>query len=260
MYSLSCYYQKLNEYAPIYLSDKMVEQGAYDNSGILVKTSDNITGVLFTLDLTESAVKRAKALGLNTIVTHHPVIYKPIASLSVDGNNAAVTLAIKNGMNIISMHLNLDICENGIDVSLCEGLGGKEYKIINYVTENHGYGREFKCAKTLGDFIKNAKSVFGSKKIIAYGNKNAKISLAASFCGAGATEALDYIRGGGKAEVIVTSDLSHHEIKEILDNGKNLVILPHYVAEEYGFNKFYAWAKKEVGELSTQYLADKRFK
>lgn len=261
MYKLSFIFDKLNEYAPIELSEKMIAQGAYDNSGVLIKTAEQVTGVLFTLDLSETAVKRAKKLGINTIVTHHPAIYKPLHCLSAtDTTSSAVMLAAAQNMNVISMHLNLDIATSGIDACLAIGLGATDYKIIGYVDETHGYGREFSTRGTLMNFVKKAKATFGSKKIIYYGNKNAEIRSVASFCGAGASEALEYVLGGGKADVIVTSDIPHHAIRGIIDNGKCLVVLPHYVAEEYGFYKFYEWAKGEFGNLPTAYIADKRFK
>lgn len=253
--------EKLEKFAPLSLSKKMIEKGAYDNSGLLVNSSNEVTGALFTLDLTESAVKKAKVLGVNTIVTHHPAIYAPLSTVSAfDTVSSAVHLAIGYGINVISMHLNLDICEGGIDACLCQALGGTEYKIINYITEKEGYGREFKLGVTFGEFAKTVKQTFGSKRVLTYGNKNAKLNCGASFCGAGGHDAIAYVKSKGKANVIITSDLAHHEIKEILDNGKALVILPHYTAEEYGFNKFYGWVKANVGNLPTYYMADKRFK
>ena len=253
--------EKLNSFAPLELSEKMVEQGGYDNSGLLVHLSENVSGVLFTLDLSDVAVKKAKALGVNTIVTHHPAIYNPVLELSsFDKKSSALTNAIKSGLNVISMHLNLDICEQGIDASLCYALGGREYKIINYIDQTHGYGREFKLNVTLNKFVSDIKKRFATKKVLCYGNKNAQINSVASFCGAGGHDAVKYVQNGGIADVIVTSDIPHHEIKEIIENEKSLIILPHYVAEEYGFNKFYERAKKEFGNLPTHYFADKRFK
>lgn len=252
---------KLQAFAPLELSKMMIEKGAYDNSGLLVSSAENVNGALFTLDLSVLAVKKAKALGVNTIVTHHPAIYAPLSTVSAfDTLSSAVHNAIGYGMNVVSMHLNLDVCENGIDASLCQALGGKEYKIVDYLTDNAGYGREFKLNLSFGEFVRNIKETFKTKKVLAYGSKNAKINYGASFCGAGGSDAVSYVKNGGKAEVIITSDIKHHEIKEIIDNGKTLVILPHYVAEEYGFNKFYEWVKGQIGNLPIHYFADKRFK
>ena len=58
---LSEIYAVANEIAPKRWSDEYCKTyGAYDNSGILVDTGDEINGVLFTLDLTSAAIAKAK--------------------------------------------------------------------------------------------------------------------------------------------------------------------------------------------------------
>ena len=104
-------YELLGKYAPFELSDRMCkEEGCYDNSGMIVGTDDDVKGVLFSLDLTELAVERAREQGCNVIVTHHPAIYHPIKSVG-----GALKLAVAYGIGVISCHLNLDCAEHGID-------------------------------------------------------------------------------------------------------------------------------------------------
>ena len=126
MYSLNSFFTLLDKIAPLSYSEMQVENGAYDNSGILVKTHDFVNSALFSLDLSAEAVKKAKRLKCDTVVTHHPAIYRPIKTLSVEGETAPVAEALLNGLNIISMHLNLDVADGGIDCCLCKGLGGEE--------------------------------------------------------------------------------------------------------------------------------------
>jgi putative NIF3 family GTP cyclohydrolase 1 type 2 len=66
--------------------------------------------------------------------------------------------------------------------------------------------------------------------------------------------------GKGDCDLIVTSDLAHHEITAIVESGYNLVILTHYSAEQYGFKKFYEMVNKRLsGKVKTHYFADTRF-
>ena len=52
-------------------------QESYDNSGLLTgEPSQEITGVLVTLDCTEAVVEEAITLGINMIIAHHPIIFK----------------------------------------------------------------------------------------------------------------------------------------------------------------------------------------
>ena len=258
MYKISEILNVLEDFAPLSLSQKMIEKGSYDNSGLLVKTSDKAEKILFSLDLSDQAVSRAIELGCDTIITHHPAIYEPLKSLSITSENASLVLAIKNQINVISMHLNLDIADFGIDQLLCDGLGGKNVKILSLVDEKHGYGRCAEVKETsLDAFVQNVKQNFMSDKIIAYGNNAVK--NIASFCGGGAScaiECLDKIC----ADTYISSDFSHHHLKALIEGGKNVVIIPHYVSEQYGFNNFYALLTKKLeGKAQTFYFLDKRF-
>lgn len=262
MFDINKLYEKIDEYAPFAISEEMIRRGEYDNSGIIIKTHDEINSVLFSLDLSERAVAEAKKLSCDTIVTHHPAIYYPVKSLSVDDKTTAALLkAAKYGMNVISAHLNLDAAKNGIDYYLSLGLGGKNCRIIDEISVNEGYGREFTADVSLNEMKKRIKDVFGTDKAITYGKRGAYVKNCASFCGGGAGHALDYVKKGmTDADLIVTSDMPHHIVKELTEYGKSIIILPHYVAEEYGFKKFYEKISDEiVGEVKSYYFSDKRF-
>ncbi|MBE5756171.1 MAG: Nif3-like dinuclear metal center hexameric protein [Clostridiales bacterium] len=248
---LDCVIEKI---APLSLSKAFIEKGGYDNSGLLIKTHEDINGILFTLDLNEESIKKAVKEGCDTIITHHPAIYTPLKSLTEE--NKAVLLAVKKNLNVYSLHLNLDIADDGIDQSLAKGLGAKSTKILEYVTETNGYGREFEIEKTtLEKYVKMVKEEFGSNKIIFYGKKTKEIKKVASFCGAGGSNVLDYL---GDADLVVSSDLPHHAILKMVEEKRAVMIIPHYVAEFYGFKKFYEKIKEL--KIKTTLFEDKRYK
>ncbi len=264
MYSLNRFISVLEGFAPLELSVKQIEKGAYDNSGVIVKLHDEIKSVLFSLDLSEAAVEFAKKINADTVVTHHPAIYYPIKRLSVDDRTTSPLIkAIENGVNVVSMHLNLDVANGGIDYELCRGLGGVNEKILFYVDDTFGYGREFRL--TNGNDLKSFKEriikEFGTDKIWVYGEKDGDIGKVASFCGAGASYALDAVKNKlTDAHTLITSDMPHHVIKELVEYGKTVILIPHYTAEGYGFKKFYENVKNTTdGELSVSYFDDKRF-
>ena len=262
MFDIKELYSTVDAYAPFALSEKLIEKGDYDNSGLLIKTHDVVKGVLFSLDLSEESVKKAKRLNLDTIITHHPAIYHPVKSLSEDDKtSSAVLLAATKGLNVISAHLNLDVAAKGIDACLAQGLGAKSFKIIDDLDGENGYGREFNLNLTLAEIKKTVKSVFKTNKAIAYGKESRRLKKCACFCGGGAGYALGYVKSGKTdADLIVTSDMPHHVIKELTEYGKSIIILPHYVAEEYGFHKFYENISANLNEkIKTYYFYDKRF-
>lgn len=243
---------------PLAISQAFEDKGHYDNSGGIIIQTNEVSGILFSLDLSETAVDNAISLGLNTIITHHPAIYNPITSLSVESvQGNALIKAIRGGLNVYSMHLNLDGANNGIDASLAKGLGAKNPLTIDKVYGENGYGKEFEIDRTnFGEYIKFVKKTFDTERVVFYGNS--PVRKIASFCGGGSGDALSY---NGNADTIVTSDMPHHVITELVSNGKNVILLTHYASEIYGFKIFYEEIKKQLkGKVSCHFFDDVRYK
>jgi dinuclear metal center YbgI/SA1388 family protein len=259
MYKIEEFVALLEEFAPLSISYKAIEKGDYDNSGLLIKSSENVSKILFSLDLTTAAVNEAKTMGADTTVTHHPAIYTPIKKMAIDGENAALIAAVELGLNVVSMHLNLDMSKNGIDQSLAEALGAKECKILDDLDGEYGYGREFICEKDLEEIKMDAQKNLQTDKIILYGN--GKVKKVASFCGGGSSHAIAMVNSGKTdADLIVSSDIPHHVLEGLISQKRAVMIIPHYVAEQYGFNKFFKWAKERIsGVAQAEYFIDKRF-
>ncbi len=68
----------LEKICPLKLSYDCIEQGGYDNSGLLVKTHTQVKKILFSLDFSDKTLEKALETGADTVITHHPAIYTPI--------------------------------------------------------------------------------------------------------------------------------------------------------------------------------------
>lgn len=104
----------------------------YDNVGLLVGDgSASCTGVLTTLDVTYEVINEAVTLGFNTIVAHHPLIFKGLKKLT-NGNyvERAIIQAIKNDVNIIALHTNLDNVSHGVNKYFADALGLVNQRIL----------------------------------------------------------------------------------------------------------------------------------
>jgi dinuclear metal center YbgI/SA1388 family protein len=97
----------------------------WDNVGLQIGDSNlEINRVLLTVDITEEVIEESIKNRCNLIVSHHPLIFKPLKDLSK--NSPTVRLAIKaiqNNIAIYTMHTNLDKAENGVNRALGEKLG-----------------------------------------------------------------------------------------------------------------------------------------
>ncbi|MBO7213952.1 MAG: Nif3-like dinuclear metal center hexameric protein [Clostridia bacterium] len=238
----------LEEYAPLDLSDKLVEIiGGYDNCGVIAEIKGEITGIVFSLDLTDSSVDKAIETGANLIVTHHPAIFVPLKTL--DYESSPLLRCLNAGIGVISMHLNLDCAETGIDYCLAKGLGANDMKIINQVGKNVGYGRIFDTDQTLGEIKERYIENFGTEKVMIFGDADRKIEKVASLCGAGFDDGtLEQVKD---VDLYVSADIKHHVILSALKRGKCVMQVTHYSSEMYGFKQFYKWANKKLREIST---------
>ncbi|PKV75387.1 Nif3-like dinuclear metal center hexameric protein [Pontibacter ramchanderi] len=116
----------LEQYAPI------PYQESYDNSGLQTgHASDEVKGVLLTLDCTEAVVEEAIAIGCNLIVAHHPVIFKGLKSLTGRSYvERTIIKAIQNNIAIYACHTNLDSVHNGVNAKIAEKLKLQHTRIL----------------------------------------------------------------------------------------------------------------------------------
>lgn len=119
--------QELEELAP------RSSQENYDNSGLLLGSKDQeVSSVLVCLDCTEEVVEEAIKLGSNLIISHHPLIFKGIKSLT--GSNAVertILACIKNNIALYAIHTNLDNYRFGVNFEIGNRLGLKNLKILS---------------------------------------------------------------------------------------------------------------------------------
>lgn len=252
--------------APKRLSDEYCKTyGAYDNSGILVDTGKDVQKILFTLDLTNAAVDKAIETGADLIITHHPMIYGKISDVRVDGVlGGKLVRCIQKGISVISMHLNLDVAQGGIDESLMQVVlraAGETAGAGTSVSYEHpltdgGYGRAYNIPKIrLSELAENMKKEFSSARIWVYGDGNKELARVASCCGAGGDEAGVAFALRENADVLISADFRHHVLAMAQDTGLSVIVMTHYASENYGFEKYYEKIRRQVN-IPCEYHTD----
>nr|MBQ8890851.1 Nif3-like dinuclear metal center hexameric protein [Clostridia bacterium] len=101
---------------------------AWDNDGLMCASDDTreVKRALVTLDVTEEMVDYAIAGGIDLILSHHPLIFKPLKNLTEDDHIARkVIKLIKHDIAVISFHTRADKVEGGVNDTLCEIIGIK---------------------------------------------------------------------------------------------------------------------------------------
>jgi dinuclear metal center YbgI/SA1388 family protein len=108
-------------------------QEDYDNSGLQVGDPEaEVASVLICLDCTEEVVEEAKVHGAGLIISHHPVIFKGLKSIT--GRTyveRTIVKAIKYGIAIYSIHTNLDNVLSGVNGEIAQRLGLKPIGVLD---------------------------------------------------------------------------------------------------------------------------------
>ena len=122
----------------------------YDNVGLQVGHPDReVGGVLVALDLTPVVIDEAVARGAELIVTHHPLLFRPLKRLTADDPTGAIALRLAEaGLAYHAIHTNLDATRDGVSFALAERLGltdcrflepseGALVKLVTFVPVTH---------------------------------------------------------------------------------------------------------------------------
>lgn len=97
----------------------------FDHIGLQVGNPlASVERVAVSLDSSLAAVRFAIEQGCQALVSHHPVIWDPLASVRVDDvRQRAVVEMIRGGLSFIAAHTNWDCAVGGINDALADRIG-----------------------------------------------------------------------------------------------------------------------------------------
>lgn len=228
-----CEFEKL---APINLAL------SFDNVGLLVgNVEDEISGIYVSLDVNDEIIEKAKELNVNTIISHHPIIFNPLKKvISSDINGSKISNCLKNGINVISYHTNLDAVNNGINEELVKIMDFKYKNMIileeNKVNNHCGIGRVLTLEQELNinDIVNQIKSKLNIEAVrfIDSGNYN-KYKKICIINGSGNSMVKDcYDRD---IDLVITGDISYHVAFDAISKGISVLDIGHFNSENMAY-------------------------
>lgn len=112
-------------------------QESYDNSRLLCgDPQQEVKGTLLSLDCTEAVVDEAIAKGCNVIVSHHPILFKGVQSLTGKTYVERVLIkAIQHGVALVAVHTNLDNQPAGVNGAIAKRLGLMDCTVLRPMTK-----------------------------------------------------------------------------------------------------------------------------
>ncbi|XXH01961.1 hypothetical protein Hte_008324 [Hypoxylon texense] len=235
---------------------------AWDNTGLLLgqaplypSVPQNESGgtVLLTNDLTSAVVDEALQEGARMIICYHPVIFRPLKSLTTKDPMQTQLLRLAAArVSVYCPHTAMDAASGGLNDWLCDILLGGEHQletkrtvaqpIARPLPEGHqgaGYGRAVELSRpvTLQTLLRRLSAGLGDQRYMMVAVPPASRGLAppwqeasigkfAVCAGAGADVLKDT-----DAQVLVTGEMAHHYALRHTQMGQVVVAVFHSNSE-----------------------------
>lgn len=183
--------------------------------------------VLVALDPFEHVCKEAADWGADLLVTHHPLIFHPVPTLTDDAcvPRCLMTL-VKHDISHVCAHTNLDCASGGVNDVLAGILGLQNVETIE------AFGGVLRMGdvsdQTLEDFLSDVQCNLGCEglRYVDGGKPVKKVAVG----GGGCADALyDAVNAG--CDTFVTSDVKYNQFWDARDLGLNLIDAGHFHTE-----------------------------
>ena len=213
--------------APIEAFAPIVLQESWDNCGFSVGNPlGNVTKALVALDCTEEVLDEAIEEGCDIIITHHPMIFKGVKSITPDNIvGRIITKALKNDIAIYAAHTNMDKASEGVSALMANRLSLKDVEPLT--DELLGLVGNLSNPMKAEDFIKFVKERFDLERLRVSQPISEEISRVA-VCGGSGHSFIGNAMGKG-AQVYITGDITYHQF--YCENGFMIMDIGHYCSE-----------------------------
>ena len=240
----------LERFAPLPL------QESWDNAGLQVGlTETEVSGALLCLDVTEKIVDEAMRKGCNLIVSHHPLLFRGLKTISdLTDVQRTVMKAICNGLCVISMHTNMDNAKGGVNFRIARklGLAHVEFlapKTVDGVESGSGIVGTLQEPMASDDFVLTVKKAFGVECAMCNELLRRPIKRVALCGGAGDFLLDEAVKN--QADAFITGEMHYHQYFGY-EQQIQICVIGHYQSEQYTAEIFEEIIRETCPEVRTE--------
>ena len=217
----------------------------WDNVGLLVGDSAaSVSRVLTCLTLTSDVAAEAARRGAQLVVTHHPVLFRPVQRITSETAEGRVLLAlIQAGIAVYSAHTAYDSARDGINQQLADRFELRNIAPLRPCSppaadeapersaERLGSGRYGVLPRpvTLSELLRTVQARLGIEHVQYVGEESATVDRLGIACGSAAEYLHDAHRLGCQA--LLTGEARFHACLEARELGIGLILAGHYATE-----------------------------
>ena len=208
----------------------------WDNVGLLCGSKkQTVTKVLVALDPFEGVCEEAAAWGADLMVTHHPLIFQALKSITDETSiGRSIQLLCRNSISAVNAHTNLDCAPGGVNDRLAATLGLSQIEVIDPMgVDEHGaqWGLLRKGIvekQPLSEFLSVVKHALGCEglRYVDGGKSVRKVAVGGGAC---ASELMDAYGAG--CDTFVTSDVKYNQFWDAKDLGMTIIDAGHFHTE-----------------------------
>ncbi|HYO23699.1 MAG TPA: Nif3-like dinuclear metal center hexameric protein [Lacipirellulaceae bacterium] len=221
----------LEQLAPLALAEE------WDNVGLLVGDVDwPADRVMTCLTVTPETVAEAITSQAQLIVSHHPLPFRPIKSVTSATTPGRLLLQlIRSSIAVYSPHTAFDSASAGINQHLAIGLGLHEISPLapSAGDAEVGVGRYGLAGEplTLGELAQRTKEFLGADAVRIVGESDQAVDRVAIACGSGGSLLEAAIAAG--CDALVTGELTFHACLEAEARDVSIVLAGHFASERF---------------------------
>ena len=203
----------------------------WDNDGrMMIPDGDKtVCRVLCCLDCDAGAIDRAIRFGADVIVSHHPLIFKPLYALDAnDPLGAKIFTLIRSGIAVLSFHTRFDCGVHGVNELLADMLELTD--VAEWTLDALPLGRIGKLPQELSgaELAELVKDRLGGAPLRIVCSEK-RVRTVALVGGSGGSYCRNALAAG--ADAYITGEASHHQLLDAAEAGLCLITAGHDYTE-----------------------------
>ena len=204
---------------------------SWDNDGLMLcpDPKREVKRVMLALDATEKTIAETIACGADVLITHHPMLFRPLKSVSPLTLSGSRSLsALSASLAVMSFHTRLDAADGGVNDALCEKIG---LPVVGEFGDDEcpTLGRIGALASPLAaaEFSARVRDALGAPSVRFTGER--EVCRVAVVGGDGK----DFITPAilAVADTLLTGDASYNTVLDAVEEGLNVIEAGHYYTE-----------------------------
>lgn len=220
----------------------------WDPTGLLLgDPSDTVKGAVVSIDLTFEAVQKAKNLGYNLVITHHPCIFPKQRGLARVVSGSPIFEALRAGIAVAAYHTQFDRSALEVPHWVSQGLGfsmeGRLFERggISGVVAGEGYGiwGNFRKPKSFAELTKGVNRLFDVNGFWITKPIPKLVRKVGFVAGKGAS--FVEFAASLKLDVLITGEAGYHVVLGAARKGMVVLELGHRQSEKFFLKTMKSW-------------------